>query len=118
MATNNRQPITAAAIATACYSARVLNPATTQPQITTRPQIVAGALLLGALWFVLCRQLSGEWSGNEQYSYGWFVPFFAAFLFWLRWEERPGESLKAKGHRRRWPIASGIARAMRLSRVA
>lgn len=48
-----------------------------------------GALALGALWFLLCRHLSGEWSVNEQYSYGWFVPFFAAFLFWLRWEDRP-----------------------------
>src|SRR5256885_11204995 len=50
---------------------------------------VAGAIALGALWFVLCRHLSGEWSINEQYSYGWFVPFFAAFLFWLRWGDRP-----------------------------
>src|SRR5436190_5828623 len=47
------------------------------------------AFTLAALWFVLCRHLSGEWSVNEQYSYGWFVPFFAAFLFWLRWEDRP-----------------------------
>ena len=50
--------------------------------------MLAGLGLLG-LWFVLCRQLSGEWSVNEQYSYGWFVPFFALFLFWLRWESRP-----------------------------
>ncbi len=42
---------------------------------------------LAILWFILCRQLSYEWAANEQYSYGWFVPFFAAFLFWLRWEE-------------------------------
>jgi len=47
------------------------------------------ALALGALWFVLCRYLSGEWRLNDQYSYGWFVPFFVAFLFWLRWEDRP-----------------------------
>ncbi len=43
--------------------------------------------VLGWLWFVLCRQLSYEWSANEQYSYGWFVPFFALFLFGLRWED-------------------------------
>jgi len=42
------------------------------------------ALALGALWFVCCRHLSEEWRFNEQYSYGWFVPFFAAYLFWLR----------------------------------
>src|SRR5438477_724534 len=47
-------------------------------------------LALGALWFVCCRHLSEEWRFNEQYSYGWFVPFFVAYLFWLRWEDRPG----------------------------
>jgi exosortase len=46
-------------------------------------------LTLAGLWFVCCRHLSAEWSYNEQYSYGWFVPFFALYLFWLRWEDRP-----------------------------
>ena len=47
------------------------------------------ALALGALWFILCRHLSGEWSTNEQYNYGWFVPFFALYIFWLRWQDAP-----------------------------
>ena len=46
-------------------------------------------LFLGALWFGLCRELSGEWSVNEQYNFGWFVPLFALYLFWLRWQDRP-----------------------------
>ena len=46
-------------------------------------------LFVGALWFGLCRELSGEWSVNEQYNFGWFVPFFALYLFWLRWQDRP-----------------------------
>ncbi|PYK39224.1 MAG: hypothetical protein DME60_09875 [Verrucomicrobia bacterium] len=46
-------------------------------------------LFFGALWFILCRQLTGEWSVNEQYNYGWFVPFFSLYLFWLRWQDRP-----------------------------
>src|SRR5262249_50313584 len=46
-------------------------------------------LFLAALWFGLCRELSGEWSVNEQYNFGWFVPFFALYLFWLRWQDRP-----------------------------
>jgi exosortase len=54
-----------------------------------RAAIVFLLLALGALWFVACRYLSDEWSFNEQYNYGWFVPFFAAYLFWLRWEDRP-----------------------------
>ena len=50
--------------------------------------LLVGAVLL-ALWFVCCRYLSAEWSFNEQYNYGWFVPFFAAYLFWERWSDRP-----------------------------
>ena len=46
-------------------------------------------LFLAALWFLLCRHLSGEWFVNEQYSFGWFVPFFALYLLWLRWQDRP-----------------------------
>src|SRR5260370_12679797 len=50
---------------------------------------VAIVVFFVALWLILWRQLSGEWSVNDQYSYGWFVPFFAALLFWLRWEDAP-----------------------------
>jgi exosortase len=46
-------------------------------------------LFLGVLWFGLCRELSGEWTVNEQYTFGWFVPFFALYIFWLRWQDRP-----------------------------
>ena len=67
------------------------------PGSTTTPLLVRGfsvraaatLVFFGALWFVLCRHLSGEWSVNAQYNYGWFVPFFALLLFWLRWEGRP-----------------------------
>jgi exosortase len=52
-------------------------------------RLVLPFLFFGSLWFVLCRQLSSEWSVNEQYNYGWFVPFFALYLFWLRWQDRP-----------------------------
>jgi exosortase len=52
-------------------------------------RLVLPLLFFGALWFVLCRQLSGEWLVNEQYNYGWFVPFLALYLFWLRWQDRP-----------------------------
>jgi exosortase len=52
-------------------------------------QLALSVLFLAALWFVLCREHSGEWSVNEQYNFGWFVPFFALYLFWLRWQNRP-----------------------------
>ena len=51
--------------------------------------LALSVFLLAALWFGLCRELSGEWSVNEQYNFGWFVPFFALYLFWLRWQDRP-----------------------------
>jgi exosortase len=51
--------------------------------------VALSVLFLAVLWFGLCRELSGEWSVNEQYNFGWFVPFFAVYLFWLRWQDRP-----------------------------
>src|SRR5712692_4209278 len=46
-------------------------------------------IFFATLWLILWRQLSGEWSVNDQYSYGWFVPLFAIILFWLRLEGWP-----------------------------
>ena len=47
----------------------------------------AGALCI--LWADLIHQLSYMWSGNEQYAFGYFVPLFAAGLFWRSWMDRP-----------------------------
>jgi len=80
-----------------CYESQSMPGAAIAPCSTTTPLLVRGfsvraaatLVFFGALWFVLCRHLSGEWSVNAQYNYGWFVPFFALLLFWLRWEGRP-----------------------------
>jgi len=45
--------------------------------------------LFSILWLDLIRQLSYQWSNNEQYAYGWFVPLLALGLFWKRWTSRP-----------------------------
>jgi exosortase len=68
-------------------------------------------LFLAALWFLLCRHLGGEWFVNEQYSFGWFVPFFALYLFWLRWQDRPPLDVRGQKSevRSRTLIASAIA---------
>jgi exosortase len=66
-------------------------------------------IFFAALWLGLWRQLSGEWSVNDQYSYGWFVPFFAIVLFWLRWEDAPGESGKEKVESRKRIVAIAFA---------
>jgi exosortase len=69
--------------------------------------ILTGAAL-ATLWFVLCRHLSNEWSANEQYNYGWFVPIFALYLFWLRWEDRPQADGRSKMGEGRWATAFAI----------
>ncbi len=74
--------------------------------LSPRAAWVFAGLTLAGLWFVLCRHLASEWAINEQYSYGWFVPFFALFLFWLRWEERGKvDGRKVKGER---PLGSDL----------
>jgi exosortase len=76
-----------------------MNQTSASPEIAThvpnagsasRLRLILAGIVLVLLWGVLFRHLSGEWSVNEQYNYGWFVPFFAAYLFWLRWQDRPG----------------------------
>jgi exosortase len=59
-------------------------------------RLITALIVLATLWFILFRQLSGEWSVNEQYNYGWFVPFLAFFLFWLRWKDRPDPEVKSQ----------------------
>ena len=84
------------------YNQRRLNSVLTQTQPVTAPserRLARTALVvaaIGALWFILCRQLSNEWSVSEQYSYGWLVPFFAACLFWLRWQDRPEPEVRSQ----------------------
>ena len=46
-------------------------------------------VLFGLLWADLVRQLGYHWDSDEQYAYGWFVPFLAIGLFWKRWVNRP-----------------------------
>src|SRR6476646_8068437 len=41
------------------------------------------------LWLEIVFQLQSEWSFNPQYSYGWTVPFLAAWILYQRWISRP-----------------------------
>ena len=56
--------------------------------------LTATAFLL--LWLEVVLQLQSEWSLNPQYSYGWTVPFLAAWLFYQRYLRRPAPV--APGH--------------------
>ena len=74
--------------------------ARSSPASRSKFQAILFVAGLAILWFILCRQLSYEWAANEQYNYGWFVPFFAIFLFWLRWEEWSGGQRSEAGGQR------------------
>src|SRR5207253_7514393 len=71
-------------------------------------RFVAIVVFFAALWLILWRQLSGEWSVNDQYSYGWFVPFFAIILFWLRWEDAPKARALSEEQGAEQNLAAGI----------
>jgi exosortase len=89
--------------------AATLTPAETSPSSIRyfSARLVLPFLFFGALWFILCRQLSGEWSVNAQYNYGWFVPVFSVYLFWLRWQDRPEPEVSG-----RWAKVSGNPREL------
>src|SRR5438477_5155177 len=102
------------------YNRRRLNPVLTQTQPAIKhserglARLILGAAIAGMLWLVLCRHLSGDWSINEQYSYGWFVPFFSVYLFWLRWEDRPLAEIQNS----KLEIQNGRTRGMAIGIIA
>lgn len=55
---------------------------------------VLGLVIL--FWCQLFYQLQIEWSANEQYAYGWFVPVLAAGLLWRRWQDRPALEIRSQ----------------------
>src|ERR1051326_8088162 len=56
------------------------------------------------LWTDLVRQLSYNWSSNEQYAYGWFVPFLSLGLFLKKWSTRPTPATPGRWPRRSWTL--------------
>ncbi len=48
-------------------------------------------LLVAGYWLWLIWACAGEWTGSEDYNYGWFVPPLALYFLWKRFElEGPG----------------------------
>lgn len=58
----------------------------------TRNAALLLLVCLAPALFDLFRLLSYTWESREQYSFGWFVPFLAIYLFLLRWADRPPAS--------------------------
>lgn len=49
------------------------------------------------LWIFLVNQLRVEWTVNEQYNYGWFVPLLSLYLGWEAWALRPEPGRPMRG---------------------
>ncbi len=62
-----------------------------------RKRRYANLFLLAILWADLFWLLQSEWKYNEQYSYGYVVPFLGAYLIILRWSTRPAPRPAALG---------------------
>ena len=62
----------------------------------------------GLLWLETISRLRFEWTINPQYSYGWTVPFLAAYLFWRRFQQAPAPA-EARNSVVPWIIALGAA---------
>jgi exosortase len=45
--------------------------------------------VFGALWYLLIVHLSQWWAVEPEYSFGWLVPILCAYLFLIRWRNRP-----------------------------
>ena len=54
-------------------------------------EFVGGAtgLVLAAFWLGLIWGRAPQWAANDQYTYGWAVPFLCGYLLWSRWVEKP-----------------------------
>lgn len=60
------------------------SPAPSRPNyVALAPVALTAAAALWAFWTTFA-DLANTWSKNPQYSHGWLVPGFAAFLLWLR----------------------------------
>ncbi len=76
---------------------RIAVPAAAERAAAAPPVRREAALFFLVLWGALSWFLWSEWSLSEQYSYGAFVPFLAAALWWLRWEQCPPAAPPASG---------------------
>ena len=50
--------------------------------------MVAALAVLAYVWLRVVLHLRVIWTVDEQYAYGWAVPFLCALLFWRRWFDR------------------------------
>lgn len=73
------------------------SPTGERPDAYTRQSWWLLVLLLAAVWLPALNHLRYEWALNEQYRFGFAVPFLAAYLCNLRWTDRPAVSVPWQG---------------------
>ena len=69
------------------------------------PWLLIAGLVFG--WMGLWNKLRVDWTINDQYQYGWFVPPLALALLALRWQDRPPRPSRRVPGRR---MVAGAAR--------
>jgi len=66
-------------------------------------------VLVAGYWLWMIWACSGEWSNNQDYNYGWFVPPLALYFWWKR-KERPQAAVtreEGKVGSSQWAVVSG-----------
>lgn len=60
------------------------------PKVNSKALLIAGLLAGAALWayWTTLATLADRWSWDPQYSHGYLVPVFAAYLLWVRYDRR------------------------------
>ncbi len=77
-------------------------------------RLLPGAMALLGAWVALWDRLRIDWSVNDQYAYGWFVPPLAIALFALRWRDRPAPQPPTRSAGRALALAAGVGLALLL----
>src|SRR5262245_30864620 len=71
------------------------SPSSAAPRLTPLVWLALGASLAAVTWayWPNLLEMNGAWRTNPQYSHGYLVPLFAAFLLWVRRDRlRPAEA--------------------------
>ncbi|OPZ71858.1 MAG: hypothetical protein BWY82_01585 [Verrucomicrobia bacterium ADurb.Bin474] len=58
-------------------------------------RLLAPLLLLAGFWIPAILSLEIEWRHNEQYQFGYFVPFFTCYLLAMRMRDAPASEPSA-----------------------